>query len=262
MIYWVAAGPSGGHRKLRGGREFALRQRPGAPWSPPSTAAPSSPEVNVAPAPSGLEAFGMVERLMSLIDRKTEASVSSVSQMVSALRDGGGGGRGGFGAAELELVLLKQSEANAKATAAAVAAAVAPIQAQLAALQSDDDDDGSPVVGAALGAAAPFFKGKGTAAALINLAAAHPELAQTAIDRGLPFIAESVPAIMGGLGKFLELFKPAAKPRAMAPVVVMHEPPPPPPPEAPQAPRHAYGSLSNWGPEKPPPNAPKPPPVG
>lgn len=203
QIQWLGTDERGRRRSLGIGRVFEL-----LPEAPP--AAPAAPAA-ASPAAAGLRD---ALELMNLIDSTADRKIQGMAALAQAMA---GSSRGGLDAAGLTAILDSQREA--------FRAVVEPLRAEVAALRAEaaDDDDGSALgaVAGAAAAAAPVMKGKGTLAAVVNLAAANPELAAKVAEVALPTLATLAANVIA-------LLRPPAPPQVRRIVQAAPSPPPPP----------------------------------
>ncbi len=220
-IRWIQAMPRGGMRNLRGGREVTVRPR--------EPATPPAPSQSVAPRARNLlegqvgEAFEMI----SMIERMAGSKMSETMQVAAAMvQMSGAGNRGGISGEDLRAILREEREAHTRELQALEARTTAAI----AALREEDGEDDEPAGAGVADAAAsllPTIKGKGWWADIARYLAAHPAVAQTAIEKGLPVVANLGVELIG----LVKSASPPPPPPAPRPVAMPRQtiaPPPPP----------------------------------
>lgn len=238
-IQWVKPTANNGRQYLQPGREVRILPRV-APVAPPAEVAAS-----IFAGPVG-EAFNLMQMFEKMQDAKQARDMATTAQMMQMMQAMGGGGqqRGGLGAAELELIMRNSREA----TLEAVRASVEPLKAEIAAMKSEDEGGGGLIAGAAE-AAGPMFTGKAWYSQAMRLAAAKPELAEKAIEVGLPALVGLATTVLTPILALLKANKETAPARPVAQPRQQLQASPPVAPVAPPvdtSPTVEAGSLSEW----------------
>lgn len=210
-VHWLKSGSNGARGHIAYGREVTIL--PAVAPSPASS--PAAPSTSAAGLNDALQMMQLLDQAAAerraSITAEANQTINGMAQLAAVMQRNAGGG--GLDAATLATILRE----NREATVAAVREAVGT---------EEEEEEG---VAAVANVAAPFFKGKGALSAVLNFAQSNPQVAQKAIETGLPLA-------VGLLQKLAEvLIPPKPAPPPPAPVVqqLPRAVPAPSPPAAP-----------------------------